>query len=283
MSRTPTFTDPPIERLALGLRFVPADPSQSPPHDGHLGGFWQTHLRAAYPRVLPAPPTAWNPDDFGQADRRLRSFIGGLEFHAGASANRLQCFNAPHGHGTDRVVELQENALWLQWRRVAGVEYPSFARLCGDFVGLWQAWIDFLGDAGVVVAPDQWVVTYVDRLDRPRCWTRDQGWAHALPALLTPAHRLTADAGAVMELDSTLAAWEFRLPEHRAVLSVAFQEHPADVPERESATLEMTARGAVGDSPVADGTFTLGHRITTDAFLRWTSAEVRQAWGRGRA
>jgi uncharacterized protein (TIGR04255 family) len=112
-----SFDSPPVEEVVFAVQFV--DPVISFDHMAQL----QRDLRSEFPTQQIQPPL----------DRMVSKDEVVVSFRVGPPLPRIWWLSAD-GH---RVVQVQEDRVALNWRRLGGweVRYPRYPQLRGEFIG----------------------------------------------------------------------------------------------------------------------------------------------------
>lgn len=120
----PAYENPPVIETVLGIGFEPVRGITS----AHWGAFWQEHLRSEYPQVEEKPRQELFSGSSGSSNRRVES------------PARLWFWHTTREH----VVQLQADALLLNWLRAKGSTYRPYAERKARLQAHWQAASSFL-------------------------------------------------------------------------------------------------------------------------------------------
>ncbi len=271
-SQTPSFTRPPLVETALSLQFNPIERFSN----AHLGVFWdRSGLSRHFPVVLDALPIDPQFERFGN-ERKFLPAGPWVKVGLAEGGVRLQ-MTTPKG---DRMVQLQNGRLVHNWRRMEGAEYPRFASILPEFLGIANLLAHYLqeGHAQTVVW-NQWEVVYVNIVKKGTIWDSPSDWPGVLPPLFSNA----GNAGPG-PWESGSGAWRFVLPDSRGRLHVdvhhGWGEPLAD--DAQLVVLQLTARGPVtgqSDDSIKAG-LNLGHNAVVETFVRVTGERAHRFWGR---
>jgi uncharacterized protein (TIGR04255 family) len=181
-------------------------------------------------------------------------------------------------YGNDgRMIQVQPTRFHYNWNRVGG-EYPRYRRVREEFDRYFAAFCGFVADAKLgEVVPNQWELTYIDRIPRGPLWDTAADWHEVLPGLFSAR----ASASGV-RLESFGGEWHFEIPPRRGRLHVSVQLARVGDDPTPVLLLQSTARGPIGKEGVAslgEG-LELGHRAALDTFVEITSDKAHKAWGR---
>ena len=235
-----------------------------PPVDGlttaHFGVFWDRHLRDRYPRVSDQPAAPPQP----------------IEVATGGPVTYPQFVFGPavmgrHWYATDdqtRLVQMQQDRLVLNWRKLEGDVYPHYAELRDELVRVSELWAAFLVDAGFSpMMVTQTEVTYVNQIQSPS----------SLGALEV---RWPEDAGVA---DSFQFEQRFTLPLDDAGIAVGrmyISLSPVMQSDPPRATLNLVFRGPGGATPqVALQWIDIGHNQIVNTFRDVLTHDARRFWG----
>jgi uncharacterized protein (TIGR04255 family) len=146
MEPLPDYEAPPVVETILGVQFEPLPGLKN----AYLGGFWKTLDTAEWPTVSDAPPL---PPQFERFTETFQ-WAPGIEFQLIQNPpGRLQISN----RDGDRMIQLQNGRLHLNWLGEPGRKYPRYEKVREDFVWALQRFSGFLaaeklGD----FRPNQW-------------------------------------------------------------------------------------------------------------------------------
>src|SRR5262249_49813023 len=144
-------------------------------------------------------------------------------------------------------IQFQPNRFVYNWQR-RGAGYPSFRRVFEAFERYFGRFETLVKDRKLgSVLPNQWEVTYVDRVPPGELWRHPGEWHKVIPGLISPT---PPGAGA---LDGVNGEWHFNLPDQRGRVHIAVGQGVPDKPGGEPAlVMRTTVRGPVGDAPAGD-------------------------------
>ena len=266
MSDAPHFEYPPVIELVLGAQFSPLTKLTA----GHYGKFWQ-QLGSDWVEPDDGPLID---DQFELFDRPERWVPTGVEV-------RLSPLRMPGrftiGHrDTHRLLQLQPTRFHFNWRRREGF-YPSYRELISEFMDMFGRFGRFVGETGLgPLDVNQWELTYIDEFLQGEYWEAPADWSSFLPGLFGS---LKSADGLVLE--HRAAEWRYEITPKKGRLHITAQPGRADG-RRTALLLQMTARGPVGKEGAAslrDG-LDIGHDAAVETFLRVTSKEAHERWGK---
>jgi len=269
MARTlVAFKNPPVVETAIGVQFANLAGRTS----AHPGVYWKGYLGKEWESVADAPPLIGQFEYFGE--ERKWAFPGLQLTMMANPVSRLQITNA----AGDRMMQVQPTGFHYNWQKRAGT-YPSFRTMRAEFDSLLASFCKFAADVKLgAISPNQWEITYVDRISRGELWTTAADWHEVLPGLLPAKGGL---GGSVLE--SVGGEWHYLIEPARGRIHVSLQSGwTAPRPDgTEILQVQTTARGPVREQSgwsLADG-LELGHNAIIEAFMEMTSPQAHKAWG----
>lgn len=247
----PSFTDPPVREVALGVGFRPLSGLRAV----QLGPLWD-QWRERFPQLEEQPPLP------PSGDVRV-----GFAVSVGPPPMSRHWFLSPDG---DRLVQMQADRLVVNWRQTAGQDYPRYDALREELVERLDDVQRFSSDGGWgPLAPTDVEVTYVNLV---------QGQDGQRPALEAVLEGVTGPAvpGAAVE---TQLARHYRwsdAPETDLTLTAGAGATP------DALVLTLVARGRVGEPQIEASLTALdtAHERLVRAFTAATRASMHQAWRR---
>ena len=265
---TPTFANPPIVELALGVQFSPLTQFTS----GHFGLLWKA-MGDNWVIASDGPPI----------EDLFETFDGprwpkGLELRLGTPPYPGRMIL---GHKDDtRIIQVQATRFHLNWRKRAGF-YPSYKKLIAEFEVAFVRFQSFIEGAGLGrVLPNQWELTYVDSFPKGEAWATPADWPRFLPGLFSEPLP-TDDLGVELTLDHRAAEWSYEIRPKLGRLHIAANYGRRDDASTEALLLTLTARGPVTGDGVASlrAGLDVGHQAAVGAFLKATGASEQARWG----
>lgn len=253
-----TFARPPVSEVVIGYAFVPRADVLVP----HIGEFWTTRLKSDYPAVQHAVPVA---------SGATLPFVDPL---TGAPLPRTQ-FVSEDGR---RMVQLQQDRLYANWRRVApDDEYVRYPAIRDEFFKVAKAFDEYVTSAtNEPLKPVKFELTYVNIVGQ------------------TDMSGASLDIGNVVrdvkwfDKDRFLphptkfgVRYEFELPNDFGSLGIAID--PARSKKDDSAVYRLQF-AAVGEVEVAarstfDEWLTVAHDTIVRGFKDLTTSEMHERWG----
>lgn len=269
MTGTPTYPNPPIVELVLGVQFSPLTKFTS----GHFGLFWKD-LGECWVDPSDGPILE---DQFELFDRLKWSGPAGLQV-------RLEPIRLPGrfmvGHKSkDRLVQFQASRFHLNWRKRPDGVYLSYKSLIAEFEEMFAQFTAFAGRVGLgQVIPNQWELTYIDAFPKGEYWETPAQWSSILPGLFGD---LFSTNDLSIELEHRAAEWSYEIKPRLGRLHLAAQPGRWGDSQTDALLLQTTARGPVGGGGVAtlrEG-LDLGHDAAVGTFLRVSSEVAKTKWG----
>ena len=269
---SPEFTNPPVVETALGVQFVPISGLGS----AHFGAFWESLGAEWKGQVLDAPPLALQHERFGDGGLPLARFELAL---VNEPRIRLKFRNQDR----TRMVQVQNGRLHLNWIRTdEHPQYPRYRVLSAEFAKLWAQWVEFLQRSSFSpMTPDQWEVTYVNRIPKGEGWNSASDWPGVLSNVLGPG--LPDDAAGV-RFESAEGVWRFRIKPDVGRLHIEVGARPpTEQGGLDSLLIKITARGPIdNENPAVLEGLNFGHAAIVNAFAGITSPSMHERWGRTR-
>lgn len=260
----PDYDSPPVNEVVLGIQF------HRPPITGaHIGAYW-LDLKERFPKVSEQIALDPHLENFGDPSPSALPF----GFSLARPESRFWFTNSD---GSE-LLQLQSDRCLFNWRSVKnGAAYPYFETIQKRFWDEFILWRSHLAGHGFDLRPNQWEVTYVNRiemgehtadLDRALSFIRDP-----LRTALGGASEAAHFSSQRVLLTPTNQPWA------RAYV-VARMGVGMDGARR--LNFELTARG-----PTADGNDEVIRALQLEArkwivraFDTLTSEDMHQAWGK---
>jgi uncharacterized protein (TIGR04255 family) len=263
------YERPPVVETILGIQFEPLPKLLN----AHLGLFWQD-LRGDWPNVREASPLQPQHEQFGDAETWSLPAIG---FRAVESvASRMIVTNG----ASDRLIQIQNGRIHLNWLGQSGAEYPTFPRMFNEFREVVELLQRFLADRELgALRPNQWEVTYLNHIPRGTVWESPSDWRFF--ELLGR----TAGVPELTDFESFGGEWHFTMQRVLGRLHIQWQHGKSREAPKELVILTLTARGpAMPDDsglPLAAAYEGLGagHDAIVLSFRDLMSDRANEFWG----
>ena len=262
-----SYARPPVVETVLGVQFdrVPAL------SNSHWGVFWKTLDQHDWPNVEDAVPLPNQIERFTDAAR----WGAGLQIQlTDDPTSRCRIRNRLG----DRMIQLQNTRLHLNWLGDRGGEYPRYETMRTEFEQNYRRFADFVISENVGhLKPNQWEITYVNHILQGTVWQTAKDWNFFKLLGSSPA-------SSVLSPENFQGAWRFALPENRGRLHVEWQHaKKAPTDTAEFIRLVFTARGPVSRgedtmSSIVDG-LNLGRKMIVTSFRDFAKDEANQYWG----
>lgn len=261
----PVFFDaPPVAEVALSIQTSPVPRLQT----ADMSVFWDRFLRPDYPHTQDQPAAAPQIERFDDT-----AFMPSVMFGFGAPLGRQWYLSEDQ----TRLVQLQNDRLVLNWRRLGSEAYPHYETLREDLKRIAQQWSEYLEREGF--QPQQVVqaeVTYINQMpvDEPFKHLSDLG---ALLAVLRPEWPPQMGRPELVQLEQRFVVDSPGGKFARMYLAVA----PAILQDgRSGLTLNLVVRGAPAVSSL-EGVLTwldFAHNQIINSFADITTNAMRQKW-----
>lgn len=234
--------------------------------NAHFGSFWKTVLTDDWKQTQDAPPIA---DQFETFRSTTAPNLHKVVLRTAGPSDRVQFIHK----SDDRVIQLQQTRLLLNWRK-RHEDYPRFGERLADFQTLWNSWARFCSESGIgELAPNQWEISYYNHVPRGTLWESPSDWSSILPGLLK-----TTTESEHLRFEYQDGEWHFELPPERGRLHISLQR--ASVDGEHLLRWTQTARGPLESdswSEVESGLRT-GHSAIISAFESLSSKKALDHW-----
>ena len=170
------FTNAPLIETVLGVQFAPIKEYTS----ALPAWFWKNYLGPEWNAVFDAPPLI---DQFETFEEHQRWAPPGILFklEAVSAPPRVKIANGAEG----RLIQLQATRFIYNWEKRSGL-YPHYENVKAEFKRYFATWQRFLQDNALgEITPNQWELTYVNRVARGDLWQTPSDWHKILLGLLT--------------------------------------------------------------------------------------------------
>jgi uncharacterized protein (TIGR04255 family) len=259
------FDEPPVAEVALSVQTTPTPGLQT----AHMGAFWDAALRSDYPLSQDQPAAPPSVETFD-----ANAWAPTVIFGVGMPVGRHWYLTADQ----TRLVQIQNDRLVLNWRRLQSQEYPHYDQLRKEFERVAELWTEFLDARGLPRQPVvQAEVTYINQvpIEDPLTGLGDLG---SLLRVLRPDWPPDIGTAETAQLDQ-----RFRLKgpggrPARLYLTVAPGLLPGDA---NYISLNLMIRGVpLGPTwPEALDWMDFGHNHIVNTFADVTTDAMRQKWG----
>jgi uncharacterized protein (TIGR04255 family) len=245
-----TFNNPPINEVVVATYF---NPPLSELRSEHVGLFWN-QIRDDFPVVQQQPPLGMGPD---LSVRELFPmprywFIGADEVH---------------------LLQLQKDALMLNWRHRDGNEYPQFPYIKGRFDHYYHVLSEFARTEIGVDEPTvgQCELTYVNVVGVSDYWTRPEETRSVIPSFALPS------PGVDFVGHPSFNCQYFYRVEADLRLDVSVRSGPGTVNDGPRLIFEIKAIGHLGNGSksAVDAWFDNAHDSIINCFVAMTDQRVQ--------
>lgn len=251
-SALPDYGNPPVVETVVGVQFQPLSGFTN----AHLGAFWQALGIAEWPTVQDVPPLPRQEERFtpeAQWGKALRLQL------TQNPASRLQIRN----RDGNRTLQLQNGRMHLNWLGEGGDRYPRYSQVRTEFDNLLTQLARFVDASQLgVLTPDQWEVTYVNKI-RQGLWQTPADWNFFRPLNGMPS------IDGVIEPESFTGEWHFVIPGERGRLHIHWQHaRESDSDEDSHVLLTLTARGPIGNETEFNSSVLAGIDLGRETIVR---------------
>lgn len=270
MEPMPDYDNPPVVEAILGVQFDRLPKFRN----AHLGAFWHSLGTGDWPTVVDAPLLSQQFETFEEG----ANWAKGLRVQVTHDpASRLQIKN----RDTDRMIQVQNNRLHLNWLGKAGGCYPRYRNICADFFTVLDQFTGFvaqnqLGD----LRANQWEITYVNHIPEGTVWNTSADWDFFKLISNSPK------ANQLVEEESFGGEWHFVIPPRLGRLHIEWQHGIKSEGENQNQKfirLTLTGRGPIEKHEDAKAAiragFEIGHDRIVRTFKNLMSDQANKYWG----
>ncbi len=267
----PDYSNPPVVEVILGVQFERLANFRN----AHLGAFWKSLDRKAWSKVADAPLLA----------PQFETFQPGVNWSKGVRvqltqepACRIQITNSD----ADRMIQVQNSRLHLNWLGRDGGSYPRFESVKQEFFKVFHDFTEFVtvNELGEL-RPNQWEITYLNHIPRGSVWEAPAEWNFFKPIAVAPK------LNELVKEESFSGEWHYVIPQNRGRLHIewrhAVKPTPESSPDEELIQLTLTGRGPIEMSDTMDDSistgFGLGHSVIVCTFKNLMSDKANKFWG----
>lgn len=268
-ARLPKFSAPPVVETVLSLQFDDLENYT----DAHGGWFWKSFLSrvsGGWNRIVETNPIEQQKELFGD---QVKWGAPQIRFQAAEPANRLQLSR----DDDERMVQLQNNRLILNWKKGRSGKYPSYDALIDEFQQLFLLFSDFLKEAGFPpLRFNQWEVTYVNLIMQGELWKSEKDLG-----LIFKEWRLPRVPDTVASAESMTSTIRYLIGNNMGRLHCSMHRAKMPSEDNEALRLQFIARGPLdpNENNFRKG-FDLGHETIVQAFAELTTESAHKIWQR---
>jgi len=265
------YERPPVVETILGVQF---DPLQNF-SNAHQGLFWK-NLGSEWPLLTDSAPLEPQFERFTEESRWVSPSIA---FRMAQTVpSRLQIKN----RNKDRLIQLQNGRLHLNWLGQDGANYPRFEQMLGEFLEIVERFRRFSVELDLrTFRPNQWEVTYINHIPKGSVWNSPSDWGFFRPLATL------RDLKTSVRFETFGGEWHFVIPDNLGRLHVQWQHGKNHDPPKELISLTLTARGPLDSDPKdleADlyrlhTGLVVGHDAIVSSFRDLMSDEANAYWG----
>lgn len=163
----PNYRTPPVVETILGMQFERLGGMSN----AYLGAFWKSLNTNQWSQVADAPLLQSQFERFTKS----ASWGKGIAFQLSQDhSTRLQITNS----GNDRMIQVQNTRLHLNWLGRGGEDYPRYDAVRADFHEIAASFISFVDQHENIgsLKPNQWEVTYINHIPQGTVWNTPNDW-----------------------------------------------------------------------------------------------------------
>jgi len=260
----PDYENPPLVETVLGVQFEKLAGFKN----AHMGAFWKMLGSNNWPTVIDAPLLPVQLESFTDSARWAKV----MQFMVTQDPTfRMQTTNKDG----DRMIQLQNGRLLVNWQKKEGDKYPRFNTVRKDFDVVLGHFIQFMkAEALGDFRPNQWEVMYLNHIPKGTVWQTPKDWGFFLPVQPVPK------VEGIIDGESFAGTWQFIIPEKKGRLYIQWQY--ASKADQEVIVLTLTARGPLpGDanSETILAALDLGRATIVQSFRKLMSEPANIYWG----
>ncbi len=249
--------NPPIHEVIVALYF------KSPLinfRSEHVGLFWQK-IKHDFPTVQQQPPSMSPLPDAPDADG---------------------VFPMPRywfiSHDKISLIQIQNNAFILNWRRLGNNEYPRYhKRVKPAFDKYYSLFSKFIDEEVGIDPPaiDLCELTYVNTLYRCEFWAGTQDTAKVIPSFSTLDHGINASAPSTLNCN-----YSYKISDELHLGINILSGPGAEQQNDPFLRFTITARGRIGGetNTEPDEWFRRAHDSANECFVHMTSADIQKKY-----
>jgi len=270
-SSTVNYARPPVVETILGVQFDPLQRFSN----AHQGLFWEC-LGADWPELTDSAPLE---PQFEQFTEESSWVPPGIAFRIAQTVpSRLQIKNQDE----NRLIQLQNGRLHLNWLGHGGADYPRFEQVLTEFERIVERFRDFVVGRNLgEFRPNQWEVTYLNHIPQGTVWRTPNDWGFFRPLAALQ------DLDTPVKFETFNGEWHFVIPDNQGRLHVQWQHGKTRDPARELVVLTLTARGPLHFDPQDSQIdlrrlhtgLSVGHEAIVVSFRELMSDEANTYWG----
>jgi uncharacterized protein (TIGR04255 family) len=269
MASLPSYVDPPVSEVVIGVQFAPIEELLAP----HVGRYWNT-VRDVLQRAEEHAPVGHIVEQF----REERSPEIRLEALTKPPLPRSWFLDL----AGSRLVQLQRDRFLYNWRRTsASGVYPRYPTIKQAFFGFWAGFLAFLQQENLPLPTvDQCELTYVNHIRHDQAWKsmEDLGSVFSCIAWSPRGTFLPTPEGVRWDM-------RFLLPENQGRLYA--EAVPARLVSENVSIIRfsLTARGMPHGAPddrSLSAWYDLAHEWIVRGFSELVSVETDALWRRER-
>jgi hypothetical protein len=263
------YAHPPVVETILGIQFEPLRDFSN----AHGGLFW-AELGDRWPSVNDAAPLEPQFEHLAETAKWVSPSF------ALRVAENLPSRLMIRNKANDRLIQLQNGRLHLNWLGHEGADYPRFESMLEELRGVEAHFAAFVKERNLgELRPNQWEVSYLNHIPRETVWKDVGDWGFFKP-LESVAH-----TQARVKLETFHGEWHFIIPPNYGRLHVEWRHGKATKSSEELIALNLTARGPIRVAEDGPGVklawegLRIGHDAIVFSFRDFMSEAANAYWG----
>lgn len=264
------YANPPVVETILGIQFEPLREFSN----AHGGLFWAQLDNNQWPSVTDATPLEAQFEHLAETEKWVAPSF------ALRVAENLPSRLMIRNKDDDRLIQLQNGRLHLNWLGHEGADYPRFERMLEEFQGISAQLAAFVKERNLgELRPNQWEVSYLNHIPKGTVWkdVNDWGFFRPLEAVKHISTRVL--------LETFHGEWHFIIPPNYGRLHVEWRHGRATKSSEELVALNLTARGPIRVGKEGPGVehawegLRVGHDAIVFSFRDFMSEQANTHWG----
>ena len=172
------------------------------------------------------------------------------------------------------MIQIQNGRLHLNW--LGQGEYPRYVSLRSEFDALQAKLEEFLNeDSHATMRPNQWEVTYFNRLTQGDIWSDPGDWRK----IFRGGFPTTVSSQDFIP-EAVSLKHGFEIAPRKGRLHVEINYRPPAADQKGEMIFTLTARGPVNDEISLSQGLDIGHEAIVNGFTELTSEEAHKQWER---
>ena len=269
MPHRPTFENPPVVEVVLGVQFDPLPDFTN----AHLGVFWHRLGIEAWPVADDQLPLPQQFERFG-SERQWAQF-GTMNIGLAQKPSSRSRFT---NSNKDRILQLQNGRFHYSWVGTSVAIYPRYEAIRNEMADIYERFDRFVRDYHLgELRLNQWEISYTNTIPRGTVWNQPGDWAN-----LFRSNAMLPTTVVANTLEQFGGRWMYEMPQAVGRLHVELNSAKDKPDGQDILLLQLTARG-----PIADGAsnietalagIDIGHENIVNGFSDLTSEDAKRYW-----